>query len=119
MKSIALPGFGDIALHTNYYKGCLRKACGHHLCIRAAMVHLTMGWNHSSSSEPALAAAWLLNTSSITRRRLTPAQGAHLRGVQVVTIRQVTCLCQVTPKKSDMLKVQKNICSWHVNLSPH
>lgn len=79
MKSIALPGFSDILLHAIYSKSCLRKACGNHLWIRAAKVHLTVGWYHSSSLEPALTAASLLNTSSIIRRSLTPAQGSYLR----------------------------------------
>ena len=90
MKPIALPGFSDIVLHAKYAKSCVKKACGNHLCSRAAKVHLTIGWYHSSSSEPALAAASLLNTSSIIRRSLTPAQGDHLRSVRNATIRQVT-----------------------------
>ena len=79
MKLIALPGFSNMLLHANYSKSCLRNACGNHLCIRAAKVHLTVEWYHSSSSEPALADASLLNTSSIIRRSLTPAQKDHLR----------------------------------------
>lgn len=45
-----------------------------HLWSKASKVHLTKGWYHSSSSEPALAAASGLNTSSIACLSLIPAE---------------------------------------------